>query len=129
MKSTVLIKNAIKCKKCGDIIESKYTHNFVICSCGACSVDGGLDYLRRCGNLVDWEDLSEYEEVEVTPKYKVGDKVIFKYVFDFNTVVGVVQVVDTFPNSTIVDYDILNEQEPCLYKHVNEKDVIGKYED
>ena len=129
MKSTVLIKNAIKCKKCGDIIESKYTHNFVTCSCGAYSVDGGLDYLRRCGNLVDWEDLSEYEEVEVTPKYKVGDKVIFKYVFDFNTVVGVVQVVDTFPNSTIVDYDILNEQEPCLYKHVNEKDVIGKYED
>ena len=88
-----------------------------------------VDYLRRCGNLVDWEDLSEYEEVEVTPKYKVGDKVIFKYVFDFNTIVGVVQVVDTFPNSTIVDYDILNEQEPCLYKHVNEKDVVGKYED
>ena len=129
MKSTVLIKNAIKCKKCGDIIESKYNNNFVTCSCGACSVDGGLDYLRRCGNLVDWEDLSEYEEVEVTPKYKVGDKVIFKYVFDFNTVVGVIQAVDTFPNSTIVDYDVLNEQEPCLYKHVNEKDVVGKCED
>ena len=39
------------------------------------------------------------------------------------------KMVDTFSNSTIVDYDILNEQEPCLFKHVNEKDVIGKYED
>lgn len=56
-----IIKNAIKCKKCGDIIESTYCHDFVTCSCGAVSVDGGKDYLRRVGNVDDWEDLSEYE--------------------------------------------------------------------
>ena len=54
----MIIKNAIKCKKCGDIIESEYTHDFKMCSCGACAVDGGKSYLRRCGNLGDWEDMS-----------------------------------------------------------------------
>lgn len=56
-----IIKNAIKCKKCGDIIESTYCHDFVTCSCGAVSVDGGKEYLSRTGNFDDWEDLSEYE--------------------------------------------------------------------
>ena len=54
-----IIRNAIRCKKCGDIIESKTVHDFKFCSCGACAVDGGHDYLRRCGNLGDWEELSE----------------------------------------------------------------------
>ncbi len=44
-----IIKNAIRCKKCGDIIESKTVHDFKFCSCGSCAVDGGHDYLRRCG--------------------------------------------------------------------------------
>ena len=56
-----IVKNAIQCKKCGDIIESTSVHNFVTCSCGACSVDGGHDYLRRCGNLDDFVDLSIIE--------------------------------------------------------------------
>ena len=56
-----IIKNAIQCKKCGDIIESTDVHDFVTCSCGACSVDGGYDYLRRCGNLEDVIDLSVIE--------------------------------------------------------------------
>ena len=43
-----IIRNAIQCKRCGDIIESKHVHDFVTCKCGACSVDGGHDYLRRC---------------------------------------------------------------------------------
>ena len=59
-----IIRNAIRCKKCGDIIESKTVHDFKFCSCGACAVDGGHDYLRRCGNLEDWEELSKAERVE-----------------------------------------------------------------
>lgn len=59
-----IIRNAIRCKKCGDIIESKTVHDFKFCSCGSCAVDGGLDYLRRCGNLGDWEELSKVEKVE-----------------------------------------------------------------
>ena len=59
-----IIRNAIRCKKCGDVIESKTVHDFKFCSCGSCAVDGGLDYLRRCGNREDWEELSEVEKVE-----------------------------------------------------------------
>ena len=55
-----LIHNRIKCLKCGDIIESMHRHDFVQCSCGACFVDGGHDYMRIGGNDGDWEDLSEW---------------------------------------------------------------------
>lgn len=45
-----ILKNCIQCKQCGDMIESKSTHDFVTCSCGACSVDGGLECLCRLAN-------------------------------------------------------------------------------
>lgn len=61
-----IVTNKAKCKKCGDIIESKYTHNFVTCKCGALSVDGGKEYLRRLGNIDDFEDMSEVVEDEDT---------------------------------------------------------------
>lgn len=48
-----IITNKIRCKKCGDIIESKHRHDFVTCKCGAVSVDGDHDYLKRPG---DYED-------------------------------------------------------------------------
>lgn len=51
--------NKIRCNKCGEIIESKSVHDFKFCKCGAVAVDGGKDYLRRCGNREDWEGLSE----------------------------------------------------------------------
>lgn len=31
---------------------------------GSCAVDGGHDYLRRCGKREDWEELSEVEKLE-----------------------------------------------------------------
>lgn len=56
-----IIHNRIMCRKCGDIIESEHRHDFKSCSCGACSVDGGHDYLRRCGNSEDWQEMSEIQ--------------------------------------------------------------------
>lgn len=53
-----IVKNMIRCKKCHDVIESKNRHDFKPCKCGAVAIDGGLDYLRRCGNQDDWEELS-----------------------------------------------------------------------
>lgn len=44
----MIIKNAIRCNICGDEIESNHRHDYVECKCGACVVDGGHDYLRRC---------------------------------------------------------------------------------
>lgn len=60
-----IVTNKIRCKKCGDIIESTYRHDFKDCKCGAVSVDGGKDYLRRCGNREDWEDMSVWEEEDI----------------------------------------------------------------
>ena len=59
-----IIVNKIRCKKCGDIIESAHRHDFKFCKCKSVAVDGGKDYLRRCGNIKYWEDLSEYEITE-----------------------------------------------------------------
>lgn len=62
-----ITRNAIQCKHCGDIIESKHCHDFVYCSCGCCFVDGGLDYLRRgCAHSPeeDFIDISETIEVD-----------------------------------------------------------------
>ena len=62
----VIIKNAIQCKKCGEIIESVERHDFKTCSCGACSVDGGHDYLRRSfKNEDDYIDLSEIKKADI----------------------------------------------------------------
>ena len=55
----IIIHNRIRCRKCGEMIESETVHDFRVCSCGACAVDGGKDYLRRCGSPENWEDCSE----------------------------------------------------------------------
>lgn len=56
----MIIKNAIKCNRCGDIIESKSVHDFKSCSCGCVSVDGGTEYLRRSFQKEgDYTELSE----------------------------------------------------------------------
>ena len=60
-----IITNKIRCKKCGDIIESERVYVALKwCSCKSVAVDGGLDWLRRIGNSEDWEELSEYIESE-----------------------------------------------------------------
>lgn len=65
--------NKIKCKKCGDVIESTYRHDFKMCSCEAVGVDGGHDYLRRIGKEEDYEDLSFVRKLAkiTTDGYKV----------------------------------------------------------
>jgi len=65
MKYEKVIKNAAKCLKCGDVIESKYRHDFKFCKCGAIAVDGSHEYLRRVGELDQILDLSETEDVEI----------------------------------------------------------------
>lgn len=59
-----IIKNQAMCKICGDIIESKTAHDFVTCSCGALSVDGGHEYIRRIGEPGSWIDISVEAEDE-----------------------------------------------------------------
>ena len=47
----MIVQNAVSCLSCGDMIVSKHRHNFVTCTCGAISVDGGQEYLRRVGDM------------------------------------------------------------------------------
>lgn len=58
-----ILVNKARCKKCGDVLESKTVHDYKKCSCGAISVDGGLEYIRRGGDPDDCEELVEYERV------------------------------------------------------------------
>lgn len=58
-----VIKNSIRCKSCGDVIESRGVHEMVWCSCGACAVDGGHEYLRRA-----YKEEGCYEELSVVEK-------------------------------------------------------------
>lgn len=58
-----ILKNKAQCLKCGDIIESKYVHDFVHCKCGEIFVDGGKMYLRRgAKNWKNFRDLYESRE-------------------------------------------------------------------
>ena len=56
--SVVIVQNTVTCIVCLDHIVSKHRHDFVTCTCGAISVDGGQEYLRRVGNMSAAVDLS-----------------------------------------------------------------------
>ena len=38
--------SAIKCLNCNDIIYSRAQHDFMVCSCAECYIDGGQQYMR-----------------------------------------------------------------------------------
>lgn len=64
VKDERLTLNAVKCGKCHEVIVSTHRHDFRYCKCRAVAVDGGLDYAKRCGDLDNYIELSEYEEYE-----------------------------------------------------------------
>jgi len=53
-------QHKIRCKKCGDVIESKHRHDFVWCKCKTVFVDGGNDYLR-CGGDFEYIECIDSE--------------------------------------------------------------------
>lgn len=53
----MIIRNAAKCNKCGDVIQSVSRHDFVECKCKAIYVDGGNEYLRSGGDRKDFASL------------------------------------------------------------------------
>ena len=81
---TKILSNKIQCNKCKDIIESQYVHDFKWCNCGSVAVDGGAEYLKRCG--YDYTDLSEVEEISDTFTLicnKCGKKVELSQTIDY----------------------------------------------
>lgn len=57
---TTLLKNSVRCKLCGEIIQSKHNYDHVFCRCGLVSVDGGLISPRSLGDEKDIEYLYEF---------------------------------------------------------------------
>jgi len=56
------VRNAVLCRSCCDIIESRHRHDFRTCKCGAISVDGGQSYKKRCWKPGSrWVELVENE--------------------------------------------------------------------
>jgi hypothetical protein len=58
MSEGMILRNQAVCSLCGDHIKSIHKHDFKSCCCGALSVDGGPEYLRRLGNPGDYRDTS-----------------------------------------------------------------------
>jgi hypothetical protein len=74
VKVEKIIKNAVKCNECQEIVESRDTHDFNTHICkdrkkGAdgfmFAVDGGKSYLRRVGDLNAFTDISEMVYVDI----------------------------------------------------------------
>lgn len=57
---TQIILNSAKCLLCGDVLISRFQHDFVSCRCASLSLDGGLNYLKRVTRTLDapYVDLS-----------------------------------------------------------------------
>ena len=72
--------NRIKCKKCGDIIESYNVHDFKWCSCKSVAVDGGREYLRRLGYPEDYEELSHHIQLAeiITDGFEIVENALSK---------------------------------------------------
>lgn len=73
-------KNCAKCLICGDVLVSDWVHDFRTCSCGNLSVDGGLEYIRRCcnGGREAFQELSDVELVdEPLEEYYGSEDVVY----------------------------------------------------
>jgi len=62
IKDQRIVVNKAQCIKCKDIIESTHQHDFKWCSCHSLAVDGGTAYLKRCGDIDNFIELSEMED-------------------------------------------------------------------
>ena len=63
MEEEKIVRNRIRCTRCGDIVESEFPGHIVGCWCGACAADGGRKKLIRCWRKgIKYGELSEFEE-------------------------------------------------------------------
>lgn len=85
-----IARNKVQCLICSDIIESKHRHDYANCTCGSCSVDGGLSYIRVLAkDFSQVKYLTEYRE----PTYQEINEQIESYR----------QIVEEFPIKTYQD--------------------------
>ena len=60
----MILKNSAICNICKQEVVSRHQHDYVTCSCGATSVDGGLSYLKRSGDNCTETSLNDEDSFE-----------------------------------------------------------------
>lgn len=65
MTVEVVLENKARCGECGDVVESRWRHDYRSCRCGNLHVDGGLDYIKRGYRTPNYEELSKTTTKEV----------------------------------------------------------------
>jgi len=56
-----ILRNSAKCLECNEEVVSQHRHDYVKCSCGNITVDGGKDYLKR-----SCRDMSKILDTSIT---------------------------------------------------------------
>ena len=87
----------IKCKKCGEKLQSKYRHDFKMCKCETCYIDGGDDYCKKKNKKEDIEWLDRKEKNKKITELEN----ILKPILDLNIPI----------NTLINEFERLNELE------------------
>ncbi len=74
------MRNRAKCKLCTEVIESKTINDYVSCSCGEISIDGGLEkYSASARNFDNFFRIDDEDnEISVIVKDKENDIVPIK---------------------------------------------------
>ena len=52
------LQDAIRCRKCGDVVYSINRHHNHFCACGAVAIDGGRDYTKISGSSQDFDNVT-----------------------------------------------------------------------
>ena len=58
------MRNRVRCLICNEVIESKFTHDYVTCPCGNVSVDGGQDYCKVNFKTNQWKQVLDEEKTD-----------------------------------------------------------------
>lgn len=70
------MRNRAKCKKCGSVIESFHEFDYVDCSCGDISINGGN--IRFGCSAKDWSNFLRVDDFNNEISVKVKDETGFK---------------------------------------------------
>lgn len=74
MGKTKILQNAANCAKCGGEVWSEHRHDYRECTCGNIAVDGGLNYIRRVGDLTAFLDRSIFADDKAIADLKAAVK-------------------------------------------------------
>lgn len=64
-----ILRNAVRCNRCADTIESRHVRDVQTCRCGDVFVDGGREYLRR-----GWKPSADFTDLSVVEGSAVDEQ-------------------------------------------------------